>query len=57
MSVYIGEKEIKISPHSFNLGPTDRNNYCHAGAASDSNLTGGELAPEITFLETKLTSV
>jgi hypothetical protein len=44
VSVYVGKKEIKISPDSFNLGPTGVNNYCYAGAAPSSRLKGGELA-------------
>ena len=40
ISVYVGGKEVKISPESFNLGPISAgSNTCVAGAASDAILT------------------
>ena len=46
ISVYVGGKEVKIPPASFNLGPVseDDDETCLAGAASDEELTGGVLA-------------
>jgi hypothetical protein len=47
VSVYVGWKEIKISPETFNLGvistDDDGSERCLAGAASDTQLTGGKL--------------
>jgi len=41
ISIYVGKKEIKISPASFNLGPVSPGSTtCYAGAASDDSLTG-----------------
>jgi len=43
ISIYVGEKEIKISPKTFNLGPiSDGSDRCLAGAASDKSLTGSK---------------
>jgi cathepsin D len=46
ISVYVGGKEVKIPPASFNLGPVSEGDdkTCMAGAASDEALTGGMLA-------------
>ena len=39
ISVYVGGKEVKISPESFNLGPISADSKtCLAGAASDAVL-------------------
>ena len=47
ISVYVGGKEVKISPESFNLGPVSPgSNTCIACAASDVDLTGGALASD-----------
>ncbi len=47
ISVYVGGKEIKISPDTFNLGPiSDGSNQCFAGAAWDKALTGRKLASD-----------
>jgi hypothetical protein len=47
ISIYVGGKEIKISPDTFNLGPLSTgSDRCLAGAASDDQLTGGKLAPD-----------
>jgi hypothetical protein len=41
ISVYVGGKEVKISPASFNLGPVSAgSSTCYGGAAYDSSLTG-----------------
>ncbi|KAH9984826.1 aspartic peptidase domain-containing protein [Russula vinacea] len=41
ISVYVGGKEVKISPATFNLGPvSDGSDTCVAGAASIAALTG-----------------
>jgi hypothetical protein len=46
ISIYVGFKEIKISPDTFNLGAVIFSNpdLCLAGAASDEALTGRKLA-------------
>lgn len=45
ISVYIGEKEIIVTPTSFNLGPiSEGSKTCLAGAASSTSLEGGKLA-------------
>jgi hypothetical protein len=47
ISIYVGGKEIKISPDTFNLGPiSDGSNQCFAGAAWMAELTGGKLASD-----------
>ncbi|KAF8492841.1 acid protease [Russula emetica] len=41
ISVYVGGKEIRISPDTFNLGPiSNGSEICLAGAASDEELIG-----------------
>jgi hypothetical protein len=41
ISVFVGGKEVKISPATFNLGPVSQgSNSCIAGAASDAQLAG-----------------
>lgn len=57
MSVYVGKKEVKISPDSFKLGTYNSGPDCIAGVEMDSGLTGGKLASGTTFLRTELTSV
>ena len=50
ISIYVGGKEIKISPASFNLGPVSPGSTtCYAGAASDDSLTGGKLISDNLF--------
>jgi cathepsin D len=46
ISVYVGGKEIKISPDTFNLGPVlvEGSDTCLAGAVSNDALTGGKFA-------------
>ena len=45
ISVYVGGKEVKISPASFNLGSiSPGSGTCVGGVASDPGLTGGKLA-------------
>ena len=47
ISVYVGEKEVKISPESFIIGAVSLDfDTCIAGAASDVDLTGGALASD-----------
>ena len=47
ISVYVGGKEVKISPATFNLGPvSDGSDTCVAGAASIAALTGCKLASD-----------
>jgi cathepsin D len=47
ISFFIGGKEIKISPASFNLGPVSQDpGRCLAGAASQDILTGSKLASD-----------
>jgi len=47
ISVYVGGKEIKISPDTFNLGPVlGGSDACLAGAVSDAALTGSKFASE-----------
>jgi len=47
ISFYVGGKEIKISPDTFNFGPiSSGSDRCLAGAASDTQLTGGKLASD-----------
>jgi Eukaryotic aspartyl protease len=48
ISVYVGGKEVKISPDSFNLGPIDHGSRCWAGAAWGVNpgLTGSKSASD-----------
>ena len=45
ISIYVGGKEIKISPDTFNLGPISYGR-CLAGAAYDFQLTGGKSASD-----------
>jgi cathepsin D len=45
ISIYVGGKEIQISPDTFKLGPVS-NGRCLAGAASDKQLTDGKLASD-----------
>ncbi|KAI9463767.1 acid protease [Russula earlei] len=41
ISIWVGSKEVHISPASFNLGPvSEGSSNCTAGAAADSSLTG-----------------
>lgn len=49
ISVYVGGKEIKISPDTFNLGPVlvESSDVCLAGAVSNDALTGGKFASEV----------
>jgi len=49
ISVYVGGKEIKISPETFNLGPVlvGGSGACLAGAASNDALTGGKFASSV----------
>jgi hypothetical protein len=57
ISIYVGGKEIRISPDTFNLGPiSNGSEICLAGAASDEELIGGKLALK-AILRTKLTWV
>ena len=45
ISVYVGGKEIKISPDTFNLGPAfEGSDGCLAGAVSNAALTGSKFA-------------
>jgi cathepsin D len=46
ISFHVGGKEIKISPETFNLGPASEPGRCIGGAASSSDLTGGESASD-----------
>ena len=57
ISVYIGGKEIIVTPTSFNLGAISEDfNTCLAGAASSTALNGGKLAFD-NVSGTTLTSV
>ena len=58
ISVYVGGKEVKISPASFNLGPVSPgSDTCIGGAASDAGLKGGKLAFTFMRMGIKLTFV
>ena len=47
ISIYVGGKEIEISPDTFNSGPLDTDSErCLAGAAWLEILTGGKLASD-----------
>jgi hypothetical protein len=49
ISICVGGKDIEISPETFNLGvisTDDGSERCLAGAASDTQLTGGKLASD-----------
>ena len=47
ISVYVGGKEVKISPDAFNLGPVSAGSTtCYGGAAYDPSLTGGKLTSD-----------
>ena len=47
ISIYVGKKEIKITPDTFNLGPiSNGSDRCFAGAAWLKQLTGGKLASD-----------
>jgi hypothetical protein len=49
MSVYVGKKEVKISPDSFKVGLYKSGPDCIAGAEINTGLTGGELALRYPF--------
>jgi len=53
ISVYVGGKEIKISPDTFNLGPVlvEGSDTCLAGAVSNDALTGEFWVLGVVFLE------
>lgn len=48
ISIYVGGKEIKISPDAFNLGPVLVEGFdtCLGGAVSNDALTGGKFVSE-----------
>lgn len=49
ISINVGGKTVSIPPAIFNLGPVSTNSKtCMAGAASDPDLTGGELFRQIS---------
>lgn len=56
ISVFVGDKEIKISPDTFNLGPVFKgSDACMGGAVSDDALTGKFWVLGVVFLENTYT--